>query len=127
MNTKSEKELAFLQDLYIAPDWGERFAELVDEHVELPKEGRALYVAAGTGGHAMTLQERGGKNLQFICVDESVECLDLARAKSVTMNEAAEFQCEGVDALSFGDDQFDLVLGNGSMVAPPNLEQMLVE
>ena len=39
---KSQKELAFLEDLYIATDWGERFAELIDEHVELPKEGRAL-------------------------------------------------------------------------------------
>ena len=39
---KSEKELAFLHDLYVAPDWGERFAELVDAHIKLPKEGRAL-------------------------------------------------------------------------------------
>jgi len=27
---KSDKELAFLHDLYVATDWGERFAELVD-------------------------------------------------------------------------------------------------
>ena len=38
-NRKSDKELAFLQDLFIAPDWGERFAELIDEHVTPPKEG----------------------------------------------------------------------------------------
>ena len=48
MVTKSQKELAFLHDLYIATDWGERFAELVDAHLELPKEGRALYVEAAT-------------------------------------------------------------------------------
>ena len=36
-NKKSAKELAFLQDLFIAPDWGERFAELIDEHVKLPR------------------------------------------------------------------------------------------
>src|SRR6188474_2683774 len=57
-NRKSDKEIAFLQDLFIAPDWGERFAELIDEHVKLPSEGRALYAAVGTGGHAMALQER---------------------------------------------------------------------
>ena len=45
--TKSEKELAFAQDLFIAPDWGERFAELIDEHVKLPKKGRAFYLNAG--------------------------------------------------------------------------------
>ena len=60
-NKKSDKELAFLQDLFIAPDWGERFAELIDEHIKLPKEGEALYVAAGTGGHAMALHERAGE------------------------------------------------------------------
>ena len=49
MRQKTQKELAFLHDLYIATDWGERFAELVDQHVELPKEGRAVYVEAGTG------------------------------------------------------------------------------
>src|SRR5439155_1438437 len=56
MNTKSQKELAFLQDLYVATDWSERFARLVDKHLTLPEEGRALYIAAGTGGHAIALQ-----------------------------------------------------------------------
>src|SRR5215813_8157240 len=59
-NKKSDKELAFLQDLFIAPDWGERFAELIDEHIKLPEEGEALYVNAGTGSHAMALRERAG-------------------------------------------------------------------
>ena len=45
LNHKSDKELAFLQDLYIVTDWGERFAELVDEHVELPEEGEGEAVA----------------------------------------------------------------------------------
>src|SRR5919201_2676458 len=97
---KSEKELAFLHDLYIAPDWGERFAELVDAHVELPKEGRALYVSVGTGGHAMALQERAGEKLELIGVDESDECLELARAKAVAMNEKTKFQREAPLALS---------------------------
>lgn len=75
---KSPKELAFLHDLYVAPDWGERFAELVDARVQLPKKGRALYVGAGTGGHAMALQERAGEKFALLCVDESEECLELA-------------------------------------------------
>src|ERR1044071_4860702 len=78
---KSEKELAFLHDLYVATDWGERFAELIDEHVKLPSEGRALYVGSGTGGHALALAERAGSGLEFVCVDESEERLRLAQAK----------------------------------------------
>ena len=61
-NRKSDKEIAFLQDLFIAPDWGERFAELIDEHVKLPAEGEALYVGASTGGHA-TLFRGGDKSV----------------------------------------------------------------
>ena len=127
IDRKSQKELAFLHDLYIATDWGERFAELVDEHVELPKEGRALYVAAGTGGHAMALQERAGKELKLVCVDENEECLELARAKAIAMNEQTKFQREDLNALSLGDDQFDLVLGNASLTPPEDLNQMIAE
>ncbi len=124
---KSEKELAFLHDLYVAPDWGERFADLVDAHVELPKEGRALYVAAGTGGHAMALQERAGNKLELLGVDESEEQLELARAKAVALNEKTIFQRESASSLSFADDRFDLVLGNASMIAPGRLREMISE
>ena len=127
IDRKSQKELAFLHDLYIATDWGERFAELVDKHVELPKEGRALYVAAGTGGHAMALQERAGEELKLVCVDENEECLELARAKAIAMNEQTKFQREDLNALSLGDDQFDLVLGNASLTPSEDLKQMIAE
>jgi len=127
MVTKSQKELAFLHDLYIAPDWGERFAELVDEHVKLPKEGRALYVAATTGGHAMALQERAGNKLDLLGVDDNEECLELARAKAVALNEQTKFQREDVSALSFKNDLFDFVLGNASFTRPANLKSMLAE
>ncbi|HEV8589841.1 MAG TPA: class I SAM-dependent methyltransferase [Pyrinomonadaceae bacterium] len=124
---KSPKELAFLHDLYVAPDWGERFAELVDAHIELPKEGRALYVAAGTGSHAMALQERAGEKLELLGVDESDEQLELARAKAIAVNEKTQFQREAPSSLSLTDDQFDLVLGNASMVAKAELREMFSE
>lgn len=127
MTTKSQKELAFLQDLYVATGWGERFAELVDEHVKLPKEGSALYLAAGTGGHAMALQERAGKKLKLLCVDENDECLELARAKAAALREQTEFQREELNALSFPDNRFDLVLGDLSLTPPGNLKQTLAE
>ena len=127
MTTKSEKELAFLRDLYVATDWGERFAELVDAHVDLPKEGRALYVGAGTGSHAMALQERAKDKLVFVCVDASEECLELARVKALAMNEKAEFHRESPTALSFRDDQFDLVLSDFSLAPFADLPRHLSE
>jgi Methyltransferase domain len=126
-NRKSDKELAFLLDLYVATDWGERFAELVDEHVELPKEGRALYVAAGTGAHALVLQERAGEKLRLLCVDESEECLELARAKATVLHEHTEFQREDPHALSFRHDQFGLVLGDLSLIQPGDVKRTVSE
>src|SRR5688572_8435012 len=124
---RSPKELAFLHDLYVAPDWGERFAELVDAHVQLPKEGRALYVAVGTGSHALALKERAGEKLELLCVDESDECLELARAKAAAINEKTQFQREAPSSLSQTDDQFNLVLGNASMTRLKDVRLMLSE
>jgi ubiquinone/menaquinone biosynthesis C-methylase UbiE len=98
-NRKSDKELAFLQDLFIAPDWGERFAELIDEHLKLPKQGKALYIAAGTGGHAMALQERAGSKFDLLCVDENPECLELARAKATATDGQIGFDSAELDNL----------------------------
>lgn len=124
---KTQKELAFLHDLYVATDWGERFAELVDAHLDVPKEGRALYVEAGTGGHALALQARAGTKLELLCTDQNDECLEVARAKAMALNESTEFRHENVQALSFADDQFDLVLENASFASPKYLSPALVE
>ena len=127
MSQKSQKELAFLHDLYIATDWGERFAELVDEHVELPEEGCALYLEAGTGGHALSLQERAGGRLELLCVDQNEESLEVARAKAIALHEATTFQRESTRSLSLPNDKFDLVLGNASFALPGDLKPMLTE
>ncbi len=125
---KSDKELAFLHDLYVAPDWGERFAALFDEHVKLPKEGHALYVVSGTGSHALALKERAGSDLTLICVDESEERLQLARAKAEAVSETgAEFRHAQLEALLFDDEQFELVVGDVSMIAPERLPEVLAE
>ena len=128
MTLKTHKELAFLHELFVATDWGERFAELIDKHVKLPKEGRALYVAAGTGGHVIALQERANKNLTFLGVDESEENLALAREKAKTvLKNAFEFRVERIDRLTLADAQFNLVIGDGSLVHSERIPEMLFE
>ncbi len=127
VGNKSEKELAFLQDLYVATDWGERFAELIDKHVKPPKKGRMLYVASGTGGHALAMQERAGDKLSLVCLDESEECLELGRVKAMAVRADPEFRRDQLEALSFEDDQFDLVVGDASLVAAERLPEMLSE
>lgn len=127
MAPKTNKELAYLHELFIATDWGERFAEFLDEHVKLPKEGQVLYVAAGTGGHAIALQERSAVDLKFLCVDENEECLELARVKAMALKDAAEFSQETVDDLSQPDNKFNLVIGDASLVETTRAHAMLKE
>jgi ubiquinone/menaquinone biosynthesis C-methylase UbiE len=126
-DAKTDKELAFLQDLFIAPDWGERFAELIDQHVKPPTEGRALYAAAGTGAHAMALQERAGAKLELLCVDENSECIALAQTKATATNEQTKFQITQLDQLDLPDNQFDLVVGNASLLARSRVRKMFAE
>ena len=124
---KSDKEIAFLHDLFIAPDWGERFAEMMDEHLDILREGNALYLAVGTGGHAMAVQERAGENLNLLCLDENNECLLLAQAKATALNAQTRFRQAQLDQSSLPDNHFDLVIANASLVPPQRIATTFAE
>jgi ubiquinone/menaquinone biosynthesis C-methylase UbiE len=124
---KTNKELAFLHDLFVATDWGERFAELIDKHVKLPKEGQALYLASGTGSHAIALQERASMDLKILGIDENEESLELARAKAMAIKDGTMFRQGPVDHLALPDNTFDLVVGEGSLVHTERIPAMLAE
>jgi ubiquinone/menaquinone biosynthesis C-methylase UbiE len=128
MTSRTNKELAFLHELFVATDWGERFAELIDEHIKLPKAGRALYVASGTGGHAIALQERASAKLSFLGVDESEANLELARVKAkAAVKNSMEFRKERLERLTLADNQFNLVVGDGSLVHSERVPEMFEE
>ena len=125
---KTDKELAFLYDLFIAPDWGERFAELIDKHVTLPKEGKVLYLSAGTGGHALALHERsGGDKVEILCLDENEECVELARAKAIATKDPVQFQLARLDQLHLPDNAYDFVIGNASLLTQQRAMRMFSE
>jgi ubiquinone/menaquinone biosynthesis C-methylase UbiE len=124
---KTNKELAFLHELFVATDWGERFAALIDEHVVLPKEGQALYVASGPGSHSIALQERAHNELTFLCIDENEESLALARAKATVLKDGTEFRYGSVDRLALANNKFDIVVGDGSLIHTERIPKMLAE
>ncbi len=127
---KSGKELAFLFDLYVATDWGERFAEFLDAHVELPKDGRVLYIAAGTGAHALALAGRMGGEASVTAIDESEERIWLAQAKQSAVSKesaAIAFRRMQADALDFEDESFDMVIADASLLTVERLPEVLSE
>src|ERR1044072_8325148 len=80
--TNDERELAYRYDLFITPDWRDRFDTLINENIEMPTEGRILDVNSGTGAHAIDLAERMCGKGEVVALDPSAERVELARAKA---------------------------------------------
>ena len=114
---KTEKELAFLRDLYVTGEWTQRFTELVDKHINLKGSENMLYINAGTGGHAMVLQEKFGAKTDIFARCEDEHLLMIARDKAAAVRSEVDFS-----TLSFEDDSFDAVLTDASMVRPAELQ-----
>jgi hypothetical protein len=118
---KSQKELAFLRNLYIETDWTQRFADLFDENFKFSNEQKFLYVNAGTGNHALALREKLDENSEFWAMPGNSELLSIAKAKADTVKADISF---------FGDfpaEKVDTVLADASFVQPSKLNEFLAE
>jgi ubiquinone/menaquinone biosynthesis C-methylase UbiE len=124
----NQKELAYRYDLFITPDWRDRFDTLVNENIEMPTEGRVLDVNSGTGAHAIELAERMRGKGEVIGLDPSPERVELARAKAqVQKIGEVSFEQGGTLPLRFADREFDGVIGDASMLHARDVEPLLRE
>ena len=122
------KEMAYLYDLYVAPAWREAFDQMVDEEIELPKEGKFLDAGCGAGGYAIDLAIRGGAKTEVVGIDPSPEKLVLARGKAELKKlDRVEFLQGLMRSLEFPDEEFDLVIGDASMASPSEVGPALAE
>ena len=125
----TKKELAYRYDLFVAPDWRERYDTLLDDNVELPVEGTILDVNCGTGTYTVLLagrvKEKGG---DVMGVDPSEARLDLARARALVLNlDNVRFEVHSPIDLPFEDDRFDAVIGDASMLSSAEAKAMLLQ
>ena len=128
MKDEKERELAYRYDLFITPDWRDRFDTLVNEQVKLPAEGLFLDVNCGTGAYAIELAERVQGKGEVIGTDPNAERVEIARAKAqVKKIDDVSFEQASATDLPFRDEQFDAVIGDASLAAPEELEEMLTE
>jgi ubiquinone/menaquinone biosynthesis C-methylase UbiE len=117
---KTEKELAFLRDLYINDQWTRRFTDLVDKHLNFSDEENFLYVNAGTGDHCFALRERIDKNTAIFATCENDNILNIARDKAIAVKSDVDFS-----RIRFEDDSFDVVLADASFVRPADLDEFI--
>jgi ubiquinone/menaquinone biosynthesis C-methylase UbiE len=122
------KELAFRYDLFISPDWRDRFDTLINDDGRLPLEGRILDVNCGTGAHALELADRMRDKGEVIGIDPSVERLELARAKALVKKATNVRFDQGIASnLAFDSHEFDAVIGDASMLRSDEIEDVLAE
>lgn len=117
---KTQKELAFLRDLYIEDAWTHRFTELVDKHLKLDESENLLYLNAGTGNHAFALQEKYGEKTDVFAAVENEDLLAIARDKAAAISSNVD-----VSMIRFEDESFDTVLADATFVRPADLEDFI--
>ena len=124
----SDKELAFRYDLFITPDWRDRFDTLVNKSVKMPLETRILDVNCGTGAHAIELAEQMPGKREVVGIDPSAERIAIARAKALVKKaKDVKFEQGIASDLPFESHEFDVVIGDASMLPVDELEDVLAE
>lgn len=119
--SKTEKELAFLQDLYISTDWTERFTDLIGKDFKADEFENILYINAGTGNHALALEEKLDEDTEFVAVAQNAELMNIAKAKADAVKSNIVF----ADGLP--DETFDAVIADLSFVKPSELKNSMNE
>ncbi|MFZ1701874.1 MAG: class I SAM-dependent methyltransferase [Pyrinomonadaceae bacterium] len=117
---KTQKELAFIRNLYVQEEWTRRFTELVDKFIDLSDSENLLYLNAGTGGHALVLDEKHGENIDVFAACENDDLLAIARDKSSAVSSRVDFS-----TIRFEDDAFDAVITDASLVFPEEVESII--
>jgi ubiquinone/menaquinone biosynthesis C-methylase UbiE len=117
---KTQKELAFLRDLYVDEQWTKRFTDLVDKHVKFSDEENFLYINASTGGHVIELREKINDDTAIFATCEDEHILAIARDKAAAIRSDVDFSM-----IRFEDNAFDAVLADATFVRPHNLRSFV--
>lgn len=126
--SKSQKELAYIYDLYIVPVWRDCFDRFFNEKFGLPKSGKVLDLQCGTGGHAIEMARMLSNKGSVVAIDEYQEIINLANAKaSIAKVENLEFFNASTNQLTFPDNTFDLILSDISLLPKDKLAKQISE
>ena len=117
---KTQKELAFLLDLSVSGEWTQRFADLVDKHLDLSDSDNLLYLNTGTGSHALAIHEKFGEKTDIFATCENEDILSIALDKAAALRSEVDFSM-----IRFEDDAFDSVLVDATFVKPADVQHAI--
>ncbi len=118
---KTEKELAFLREFAIENDWTQRFTEFFDKKFKFEKDETILYVNAGTGNHAIALDEKLDDKTEIYAVSENAELRNIAQAKADAIKADIRF------GINFPNEKSDVVIADASFVKPSELNDFIAQ
>jgi len=110
MAERTEKETAFLRDLYVDVEWTSKFTEILDESLEFGDEKEVLYLNAGSGGHAIEVSSKLSESTSLTAVCESAELASIAKHKSEALKSRAVF------VHGKPNRRFDAVIADGTFI-----------
>lgn len=117
--SKTEKELAYLQDIYVTNHWTERFTDLFGKNFETAEFENILYINAGTGTHALALEEKLDEDTDLTAVCQNEELLRIAQAKADAVRSDIKFTSAAPD------EKFDAVIADASLVKTSQLNYFM--
>lgn len=113
MNAVATPEDAALYDAHVVPRYSTLFGRLLLSELPAQERLQVLDVGCGTGYPALEVLRRLGDGGRVIAIDSEAALIDLARTRA--LDEAGRrifFKVESAEELSFGDEVFDVVIGN---------------
>lgn len=107
---------AGVYDSVVVPRWSQLFGRMLLPRIPSGTRGQVLDVGCGTGHPAFEVMRRLGEAGRVIAIDRDAALVDLARRRALeAAGKRIFFKVEPVESMSFGDEVFDLVVGNLAM------------
>ncbi len=119
--SKTEKEIAYLRGLYVDEVWTTKFTDIFDESFKFEEHETFLYLNAGTGNHALAVNERLKGNSLLFAVCENEDLQKIAQGKAITLETELDFST----SMPLGESDF--VLADASFVKSEDLEEFITQ
>lgn len=119
---------ASVHDAVVVPRWSSLFGRAILARIPQGTRAQVLDVACSTGHPAFEVMRKLGESGRVIAIDRDPALVDLARRRA--LDDAGRrifFKIEPLETMSFGDDVFDLVIGNLVMGAIDDESAALAE